>query len=57
MPDSGLRSNNMQWDFWSLSPESAHQVTVADERPRHAARLAPHERLQQRHVHVGERRG
>ncbi|MGO2984818.1 MAG: catalase, partial [Brevibacterium aurantiacum] len=26
-PDSGLRSNNMQWDFWSLSPESAHQVT------------------------------
>ncbi|MFL5588294.1 MAG: catalase [Ktedonobacteraceae bacterium] len=28
MPDSGLRSNNMQWDFWSLSPESAHQVIV-----------------------------
>jgi hypothetical protein len=28
MPDSGLRSNNMQWDFWSLSPESVHQVTV-----------------------------
>ncbi|MCT1368358.1 MULTISPECIES: catalase [Kocuria] len=26
-PDSGLRSPNMQWDFWSLSPESAHQVT------------------------------
>ncbi|MGA4507467.1 catalase [Propionibacteriaceae bacterium G1746] len=26
MPDTGLRSNNMQWDFWSLSPESAHQV-------------------------------
>ena len=26
MPDSGLRSNNMQWDFWTLSPESAHQV-------------------------------
>src|SRR5699024_6493945 len=25
-PDSGLRSNNMQWDFWSLSPEAAHQV-------------------------------
>lgn len=22
-----LRDNNMQWDFWSLSPESAHQVT------------------------------
>ena len=28
MPDSGLRSNNAQWDFWSLSPESAHQVTI-----------------------------
>jgi catalase len=27
-PDSGLRSNNMQWDYWSLSPESAHQVTI-----------------------------
>jgi catalase len=27
-PDSGLRSNNMQWDFWTLSPESAHQVTI-----------------------------
>src|SRR6267142_6765898 len=25
MPDTGLRSNNMQWDFWSLSPESLHQ--------------------------------
>ena len=25
-PDSGLRSANMQWDFWSLSPESSHQV-------------------------------
>jgi catalase len=26
LPDTGLRSNNMQWDFWTLSPESAHQV-------------------------------
>ena len=26
-PDSGLRDNTMQWDFWSNSPESAHQVT------------------------------
>ncbi|MFE2425309.1 catalase [Streptomyces sp. NPDC059373] len=26
-PDSGLRDNNMQWDFWTLSPESAHMVT------------------------------
>jgi catalase len=28
MPDTGLRSSNMQWDFWTLSPESAHQVTI-----------------------------
>jgi len=28
MPDTGLRSNNMQWDFWSLSPESLHQVAI-----------------------------
>ena len=27
-PDTGLRSNNMQWDFWTLSPESAHQVMI-----------------------------
>ena len=24
---NALRDNNMQWDFWSLNPESAHQVT------------------------------
>jgi catalase len=28
MPDSGLRSNDMQWDFWTLTPASAHQVTI-----------------------------
>ena len=27
LPSSGLRDNTMQWDFWTLSPESAHQVT------------------------------
>jgi catalase len=26
MPDTDMRSNNAQWDFWSLSPESLHQV-------------------------------
>ena len=24
---TGLRDNHMQWDFWTLAPESAHQVT------------------------------
>ena len=28
LPDTGLRSNNMQWDYWSLSPESLHQVII-----------------------------
>ena len=27
-PDTGLRDNTMQWDWWSLSPESLHQVTI-----------------------------
>ncbi|QHC25676.1 catalase [Streptomyces sp. GS7] len=26
-PENGLRDNDMQWDFWTLSPESAHMVT------------------------------
>jgi catalase len=26
-PRTNLRSNDMQWDYWTLSPESAHQVT------------------------------
>lgn len=26
LPDSGLRDNTMQWDFWTQNPESAHQV-------------------------------
>jgi catalase len=25
--DNNLRDNDMQWDFWTLSPESAHMVT------------------------------
>ena len=27
LPGTGLRDPDMQWDFWTLSPESAHQVT------------------------------
>ncbi|MBI0169657.1 MULTISPECIES: catalase [Bartonella] len=27
-PRTNLRSNTAQWDFWSLSPESLHQVTI-----------------------------
>lgn len=27
LPGSNLRDHDMQWDFWTLQPESAHQVT------------------------------
>ena len=27
-PQTGMRDNTMQWDFWSLSPESMHQITT-----------------------------
>lgn len=27
-PHTNLRSNTAMWDFWSLSPESVHQVTI-----------------------------
>ncbi|MBX7257710.1 MAG: catalase [Candidatus Hydrogenedentes bacterium] len=27
-PQTNLRSETMQWDFWSLVPESLHQVTI-----------------------------
>ena len=27
-PQTNLRSNTAMWDFWSLSPESIHQVTI-----------------------------
>jgi catalase len=26
LPDSNMRDNNIQWDFWTLSPETAHMV-------------------------------
>jgi len=28
LPDTGIRSNDMQWDFWTLVPESSHQVAI-----------------------------
>ncbi len=27
-PKTNMRCDNMQWDFWSLCPESLHQVTI-----------------------------
>ncbi len=54
--DNNLRDHDMQWDFWTLSPESAHQVTWLMGTG-HPAHLAPHERLHLAHVHVDQRRG
>ena len=54
--DNGLRDHDMQWDFWTLSPESAHMVTwLMGDRgiPKY---VPPHERLLQSHLHVGKRR-
>ena len=28
VPQTNLKSATMMWDFWSLSPESLHQVTI-----------------------------
>ena len=28
VPQTNLKSDEMQWDFWSLVPESLHQVTI-----------------------------
>jgi catalase len=27
-PKTGLKDPNMGWDFWSLSPEALHQITI-----------------------------
>ncbi len=50
------QSPTAMWDFWSLSPESLHQVTILMSRPRPAAGLPPHERLRQPHLQLLERR-
>ena len=43
--DNNLRDNNMQWDFWTLSPESAHMVTWLMGDRGLPKTLAQHERL------------
>jgi len=48
--------NNMQWDFWTLSPESAHMVTWLMATGA-CQDMAQHERLLQPHLHVDQCRG
>ena len=55
--DTHLRDNDMQWDFWTLSPESAHQVTYLMGDRGIPRELADDERLLLAHLHVVERRG
>ena len=52
---TGLRDNNMQWDFWSLNPESAHQVTYLMGDRGIPKTLPPHERLRLAHLPVDQR--
>ena len=54
-PDNGLRDNDMQWDFWTLSPESAHQVTWLMGDRGVPKTLPAHERLRLAHLPVGQR--
>ena len=53
-PVTNTRDNDMQWDFWTLSPEFRTSGDLPDVRPRHAANVAQHERLLKSHVHVGQ---
>ena len=55
--DNNLRDNDMQWDFWTLSPEFGSPGHVFDGRPRRSKVLAANERLFQPHLHVGQRQG
>ena len=41
-PQTNLKSPTMMWDFWSLSPESLHQVTILfSDRAAHSPGLLP----------------
>jgi catalase len=55
--DSNVRDHDMQWDFWTLSPESAHQVTVLRGLPLRGE-VARRRRVHPRRVHaaLGRRR-
>ena len=54
-PKTNLRNPTAMWDFWSLSPESLHQVTILMSRSGHAEELSPRERLRQPHLQLHQR--
>ncbi len=49
-PKTNLRSATAAWDFWSLSPESVHQVTILFSDRGIPEKLSAHERLRLSHV-------
>ncbi len=53
-PKTNLRSTTAMWDFWSLSPESLHQVTILMSDRGLPAQPALHERLRQPHLQLLE---
>ena len=53
--DTNTRDHDMQWDFWTLSPEIRAPGHMVDGRSRYPKIVAAHEWLFQPHLHVGER--
>ena len=54
--DNNMRDNDMQWDFWTLSPETAHQVAWLMGDRGIPKTLAAHERLRLPHLQLDQRR-
>ena len=54
-PQTNLRDMNMQWDFWSLCPESLHQVTILFLGSRPAQVVPAPQRVRQPYVQPHQR--
>ena len=56
-PRTNLKSSTAMWDFWSLSPESLHQVTILFSDRGTPGLVPAHERLWEPYLQLPERRG
>ncbi len=54
-PKTNLRNMDMQWDFWSLCPESLHQVTILFSDRGHPGVLPRSTRVRQPHLLAHQR--
>jgi catalase len=54
-PRTNMRSPTAMWDFWSLSPESLHQVTILMSDRGLPTELPPYQRLWLAHLLVHQR--